>query len=100
MADSTPALDANDSIGRWRMNRTMELTHLAIAEKAVAQGERHIQREEEMIAELDRAGHDTKQALTMLATYRKLQAQHVAHRDQILKALQQQGGRDISAGSL
>jgi hypothetical protein len=47
------------------MNRTMELTHLAIAEKAVAQGERHIQREEEMIAELDRAGHDTKQALTM-----------------------------------
>jgi hypothetical protein len=33
----------------------MELNHLAVAEKAVLQGERHIEDEEQRIAELDRA---------------------------------------------
>jgi hypothetical protein len=45
------------------MNREMELHHLALAEKAMAEGERHILREEQMISELDRAGHDTSEAL-------------------------------------
>ncbi len=70
------------------MNRKMELEHLVLAERAVAQGERHIQREEQMISELDRAGHDTREALALLATYRRTQAEHVAHRNLILKMLQ------------
>jgi len=45
------------------MDRKMELDHLTIAEKAVRDGERHIEREEQLIADLDRAGHDTKQAV-------------------------------------
>lgn len=71
------------------MNREMELAHLAIADKAVASGERHILLQERRVAELDRDGHDTKQALATLAIFRRLQVEHVAHRDLILKVLQQ-----------
>ncbi|MDE1936666.1 hypothetical protein [Bradyrhizobium sp.] len=71
------------------MDRKTELQHLALAERTVAQGERHIAREEQMISELDRAGHDTSEAVALLATYRRTQAQHVAHRNLILKMLQQ-----------
>jgi glutamine synthetase adenylyltransferase len=71
------------------MDRKMELDHLAIAEKAVAKGERHIEREEQLIADLDRAGHDTKHARETLANFRRMQAEHVAHRDLLLKMLQE-----------
>jgi hypothetical protein len=71
------------------MDRKMELDHLAIAEKAAAESERHIEREEQAIADLDRAGHDTKLARETLATSRRMQAAHIAHRDLILKMLQQ-----------
>ena len=74
------------------MDRKMELDHLAVAERAVAQGERHIEREERMIADLDRDGHDTTQARALLATYRLTQADHVAHRNRLLKMLQQRNG--------
>ncbi len=70
------------------MDRKMELDHLAIAEKAVADGERHIEREEQAIADMDRAGHDTKLACATLANFRHMQAEHVAHRDLLLKMLQ------------
>ena len=71
------------------MNRKMELEHLALADKAVAEGERHIAREEQMISDLDRAGYDTKEARSLLATYRRTQDAHVAHRKLILETLQQ-----------
>ena len=71
------------------MDRKMELDHLVIAEKAVAAGERHIEREEQAIADLDRAGHDTTLARATLATFRRAQAAHIAHRDTLLKMLQE-----------
>ena len=74
------------------MDRKIELAHFAIAEKAVADGEHHIEREEQMLADLDRAGHDTKQARETLAIFQRMQAEHVAHRNLLLKLLQQQGG--------
>src|SRR5579883_3437661 len=67
----------------------MELDHLALAEKAVAQGQQHIDREEQMIADLDRGGHDTRLARETLATLRRMQAEHVAHRNLILEMLRQ-----------
>ena len=73
------------------MDRKMELDHLAIAEQAVALGDRHILREEQMIADLDRAGHDTTQARELLATYRLTQAEHVAHRNRLLAMLRRNG---------
>ncbi len=75
------------------MDRKMELDHLAIAEKAVADGELHIAREERAIADLDRAGHDTTLARDTLATFRRSLAEHVAHRDLLLKMLQQDAAK-------
>jgi hypothetical protein len=56
----------------------------------VLQGEEHILQQEVRVAELDRDGHDTKQALETLATFRHMQAEHVAHRDRLLQMLRQE----------
>lgn len=71
------------------MNRKLELAHLAAAEKAVAMADRHVVLQEILVAELDRDGHDTARALAILQTFRRLQAQHIACRDFVLKMLQQ-----------
>ena len=76
------------------MDRKMELDHLALAEQAVALDDRHILREEQVTADLDRAGHDTTQARELLATYRQTQAEHVAHRNRILEMLRQSGSEE------
>jgi hypothetical protein len=78
------------------MDRKMELEHLAIAERAVLEGERHIAREEQMLSDLDRAGHDTKLAQETLDSLRRMQAAHVAHRDLLLKMLQEHGFVDVT----
>jgi hypothetical protein len=70
------------------MNRAIKLAHLAKAEKNVVEGERHIGHQERLVAELDRDGHDTSAALALLATFRRSQAEHIAHRDHLLKELQ------------
>jgi len=63
------------------MDRQMELDHLVNAERAVADGERHIARQEQMVSDLERGGHDTKLALETLAVYRRMHAVHAAHRN-------------------
>ena len=70
------------------MDREMTLAHLAKAEKNVVLGERHVEHQEQIVADLDRDGHDTSQALALLAVFRRLQAEHVAHRDLLLRELQ------------
>mgnify|MGYP005817339777 CR=1 FL=1 len=73
------------------MDRTTELKHLIDADKRVAQGEHHIARQEQLIAELDIHGHDATMARTLLDTFRRCQAEHVAHRNLVLRELQQHG---------
>lgn len=75
------------------MDRETDLAHFASAEKAVIEGERHIQRQEQVVAELDRDGHDTTEALALLASFWRIQAQHVAHRDFLLRNLGERGAR-------
>lgn len=70
------------------MDRTIELKHLTDADKRIAQGEHHIARQERIVAELDSHGHDVAMALALLDTFRRCQAEHVAHRDLILRELQ------------
>lgn len=73
----------------WDMDRSIKLEHLAEAEAHVAEGQRHIDRQEQIVAELDRDGHDTKQAWELLAIFRSLQIEHIAHRDRLLRELKQ-----------
>jgi len=70
------------------MDREMTVAHLAVAKRNVAQGERHIEHQEQIVSDLDRHGHDTAEALALLETFRHSKAEHVAHRDFLLRELQ------------
>ena len=56
----------------------------------MAQGEAHIAKQEALLADLERDGHDTKDAFAVLATLRETQTQHVLNVERLLKQLQQQ----------
>ena len=58
------------------MDRTLLLQHLSQAEHHAAEGKRHLARQEELIAELDRDGLDTAEAFKVLAALRETQALH------------------------
>jgi hypothetical protein len=63
---------------------------LAEAEKYVATGERHIRRQRELVAELDREGRDAATARNLLAIFEVLQKQYVAERDLLARASESQ----------
>lgn len=67
--------------------RDMELRHLEMADRHLAEGAERIGRQEEMVATLDRGGHDTKEAVKLLELLRGVQEQGVVHRQSILQAL-------------
>jgi hypothetical protein len=52
-------------------------------EKLVAEGERHINRQREVIDRLASAGLDTTEAQNLLLVHEKLQVLHLAHRDRV-----------------
>jgi hypothetical protein len=82
-----------------RMDRDMALEHLVQAERIIAEGERHIDHQERAVAELDRDGHDTQEALALLAMFRRTQAEHLAHRNLLLEMMQHHGRQDASRPS-
>ena len=61
--------------------------HLAIAEEHVAAGERNLARQRRIVAELERDGHNTAQALALLMYFEEVQAMHIAERDRLLREL-------------
>jgi hypothetical protein len=65
------------------------LQELAQADRYVAEGRRHIVRQEELIAKLDRNGQDAEEARAILDTLEDTQALHIQHRDRILRELEQ-----------
>lgn len=69
------------------MDREIILESLAQAEQNAAQGERHLARQEALIAELDRHGHDTTEALKLLVTLRKTQVLHQQDVERIAQEL-------------
>jgi hypothetical protein len=70
-------------------NRAMHLRHLQEVERWLAEGERHISEQEQRIATLRRDGHDATRAESLLEVFYQTQAQHISHRDMILKELDQ-----------
>jgi arginine repressor len=69
------------------MDRRMWERHLVQAEQHVALGERHIARQYELVAKLERDGQDATEAKLFLDTLQELQATHIAHRDRLLREL-------------
>jgi hypothetical protein len=69
------------------MDRAMLLKHLAMTERHVAEGERLIKRQHEIIAELGRKGFDAQWARELLEQLEETQTSHIAHRDRLAKEL-------------
>jgi hypothetical protein len=67
---------------QWRL-----IEHLALAEEQVALAAKHVACQREIIAELERDGHNTTKACALLAEFEELQAMHVAERDRLLREL-------------
>jgi hypothetical protein len=57
--------------------------HLALAERHAAEGEARIVKQHDIIAELERDGHDTKQARDLLRVFEETQVSFVADRDRL-----------------
>lgn len=67
----------------------MQLRHLEEAERHIAQGIRHIAEQEQRIAGFDSHGHDMSAEWELLNTFYTTQAQHIQHRDRILRELKE-----------
>ena len=59
--------------------------HLAEAEEHIATGEKNIARQRDLIAQLERDGHDTASARNFLGEFEQLQALHIAERERLLR---------------
>lgn len=56
---------------------------LALARRQVVQGRDHISRQREIVADLERDGHDPSAARRILARYQERPALYVAERDRL-----------------
>lgn len=85
------------------MDKAILQDHLAHADRHVLEGNGHIARQREIVATLEREGHDTVAARALLAQFEELQAMHIADRDRLLRELgngsvQFQGGSPSGGG--
>jgi hypothetical protein len=78
-----------DAIGRWlgMPERTLVLEHLEKARRHVAEGERHVAHQREIIAQKERDGHDTSMSKRLLGQFEELYKMHVADRDRLEQEL-------------
>jgi hypothetical protein len=69
------------------MDRAILEEYLALVEGKIADVERHIARQRELIDQLERDRHDTREATELLDQFEHLQAQHIADRDRLRQEL-------------
>ena len=69
------------------MERHLVLDHLARAMRHVAEAERHIARQREIVAQLERDGHDTSASRKLLEQFEQFYKLHVEDRDRLEKEL-------------
>jgi len=69
------------------MDRRQIEEGILMTERHIAQGQRHIARQVEIIEELVRGGHDTAEARRLLSNFEQSQELHISHRDRLLNEL-------------
>lgn len=69
------------------MDHAILREHLALVEQHIRDGERHIGRQRQLIAELQRSGHDSSTAQDLLRSYEQSQSLHIAKRDRMRQEL-------------
>ncbi len=70
------------------MDRRTQLFRLRMAERHVVEGERRVNRQERIVAELDRDGHNATEARRLLGNFYDAQRLHLEHRSRMLRELQ------------
>jgi hypothetical protein len=73
------------------MDRTTLLQRLQQARAHIADGERHIRRQREIIDELERDGHNVELARELLATLEQVQKTHISAGERLVKMLEEVG---------
>ena len=74
------------------MDRAVIQEHLELANRHVADGEKHVARQKQILAELEREGHDPEQARELLAVFEETLAIYVADRERLERELASAGG--------
>jgi len=69
------------------MDRDILERQLTKAEEQVVIAAQNVARQRELVAQLERDGHDASQAHKMLEQFLKQQALHIADRDRLIKEL-------------
>ncbi|HEY5207765.1 MAG TPA: hypothetical protein VIJ63_24655 [Roseiarcus sp.] len=67
--------------------REIAREHLELANRHVAGGQKRVQAQRDLADQLERDGHDTDRARTLLAQFEATLAFQVEHRDRILREL-------------
>jgi hypothetical protein len=65
------------------MDRKTLVRHLAQAERHVAAGQHHLERQRRVVAKRQREGFDDREAMDLLMEFERLQAIHVADRNRL-----------------
>jgi hypothetical protein len=65
------------------MDRELLRENLRLAESHVELGEHHISRQRELIAGLEKSGHDVSLARALLQTFEQSQSMHIADRERL-----------------
>lgn len=65
------------------------LKQLQEAERYVAEGEDNLRRQRQLIAEMERGGHDTSVAKDLLTLFERIQAVHLGVRDRAVKEVEE-----------
>jgi hypothetical protein len=69
------------------MDRQMVLDHLALAEQHIADGKTTIERQQTLIAELERGGHETTRSRELLSQFLQTQKMHEEDRKRLRREL-------------
>lgn len=69
------------------MNRESLIAHLQQVERHVAEGERHLERQRQLVEELERDGYPSKTSRILLDLFEQLQAEHEADRQRLASKL-------------
>jgi hypothetical protein len=67
------------------MNRTLLSLRIKQADAHVARGEEIVRRQRDIVAELDRDGHNSRLARELLSQFERLQHMHLADRVRLIK---------------
>jgi hypothetical protein len=86
-AENTLEPRERSSSALW--DRTTILESFSMARRHVAMGERHIAREREIVARLERDGRDSLDSKRLLGYFEELRNMHISHRDRLERVLAQ-----------